>query len=136
MATHPFGCHVIQRVMEKCNDQQIQQVWIELMKSAGQLMQVRSVFFNKAGSIHTHACTHAHTHTHTHTHTQIHTHTHTHTNAFISSFPAYSHVHGTSSKLIFWNNKGEGEEMLLVLPILTTLFCCYATNLNSIKEDT
>ena len=48
MATHPFGCNVIQRVMEKCTDQQIQQVWIELMKSAGQLMQVRNVFFNMA----------------------------------------------------------------------------------------
>ena len=40
MATHPFGCRVVQRMLENCSEQQVEQILSELLQYTELLIQV------------------------------------------------------------------------------------------------
>lgn len=47
LSTHPYGCRVIQRILEHCTPEQTAPVLSELHAHTDQLIQVRVVHFRK-----------------------------------------------------------------------------------------
>ncbi len=43
MATHPFGCRVVQRMLENCSEIQVEQILTELFRFTDLLIQVQVV---------------------------------------------------------------------------------------------